>query len=251
LFTGHGRKYTFYRDERTTGHRVWKFVRILLLIVIGYLLVTHLIVQSYGIRTDSMSPAFAPGERVLASSLAYGAFLPFTDSRLPALGEVRRGDVVVAELPFSKEFHPAVEAADSLVRFFTLQQQRIPADRRSQLGRRTVRRVIAVPGDTVRMEDSVLYVKPEGEAAFVSEFELAPTRYQVQRVTLPDEWQRGDPFSGNMPRITLSEDQYFIAADNREEALDSRHFGPVSRDRLFEKVLFRFWPLARFGVPGS
>jgi signal peptidase I len=158
---------------------------------------------------------------------------------------------VVAELPFSKEFHPAVEAADSLVRFFTLQQQRIPADRRSQLGRRTVRRVIAVPGDTVRMEDSVLYVKPEGEAAFVSEFELAPTRYQVQRVTLPDEWQRGDPFSGNMPRITLSEDQYFIAADNREEALDSRHFGPVSRDRLFEKVLFRFWPLARFGVPGS
>ena len=50
------------------------------------------------------------------------------------------------------------------------------------------------------------------------------------------------PFSGNMGEVELSEDQYFIANDNREVFYDSRFYGPVSRDNILGHVFLGYWP---------
>jgi type IV secretory pathway protease TraF len=36
--------------------------------------------------------------------------------------------------------------------------------------------------------------------------------------------------------------------DNRTVSYDSRDFGPVPIEKIEGKVLFRFWPLNKFGV---
>lgn len=42
--------------------------------------------------------------------------------------------------------------------------------------------------------------------------------------------------------VTLNADEYFLLGDNRAASMDSRIFGPVSRDFLIGRVWFRGWP---------
>jgi signal peptidase I len=45
----------------------------------------------------------------------------------------------------------------------------------------------------------------------------------------------------------LKEGEYFLAGDNRNHSRDSRAFGPVPRDQIVGKALFRYYPLDRIG----
>jgi hypothetical protein len=56
--------------------------------------------------------------------------------------------------------------------------------------------------------------------------------------------------------LTLAPDEAWLLADADEKTaagagfgapIDSNRFGPVSADRLVGRVLFRYWPLRRFG----
>ncbi|HUI69608.1 MAG TPA: signal peptidase I, partial [Spirochaetia bacterium] len=40
----------------------------------------------------------------------------------------------------------------------------------------------------------------------------------------------------------------FPMGDNRDNSRDARYFGAVSLDKVLGKGLFKYWPLARFGV---
>jgi nickel-type superoxide dismutase maturation protease len=39
----------------------------------------------------------------------------------------------------------------------------------------------------------------------------------------------------------------WLLGDNAENSTDSRHFGPVPVDRIRGRIVWRYWPLARFG----
>ncbi len=56
----------------------------------------------------------------------------------------------------------------------------------------------------------------------------------------------GDPAYST---VTLAENEIYVLGDNREVSLDSRRFGPVTRDRVIGHVLLRFYPLNEFGTP--
>lgn len=80
-------------------------------------------------------------------------------------------------------------------------------------------RVIGVPGDSIEIRDDRAYVNgSESYADSVSE----KTPAYDSDVTYP---------------LTLTEDQYFILGDDREKAVDSRAFGPVSRQDIVGKVI--------------
>lgn len=71
-------------------------------IIIAFILAMFIrtfIVQAYKIPSGSMQPGLMVGDRILVNKFIYGAKIPFTNLRLPALREPERGDVIVFIYP--------------------------------------------------------------------------------------------------------------------------------------------------------
>ena len=130
---------------------------------------------------------------------------------------------------------------DSVVRFFTLQKVSLFSGSDKISGQPFVRRILALPGDSIYMKDFVLYIKPASENLYLTEFELSDKKYNVQIFSIPAEWNNVG-VSGEFPERTLGEGEYFALADNRVECLDSRQWGPVKSGRLIGRVLLQYFP---------
>ena len=50
------------------------------------------------------------------------------------------------------------------------------------------------------------------------------------------------------PDTVLKADQYFVLGDHRLISSDSRDFGPVSRNLIYGKASFVYWPTNEMGV---
>lgn len=54
-----------------------------------------------------------------------------------------------------------------------------------------------------------------------------------------------DVLTEDMPRMELSENEYFVMGDNRQFSYDSRKIGPIEKDKIIGRVLLRAWPTGR------
>jgi len=123
-----------------------------------------------------------------------------------------------------------------------------------------VKRVIAVPGDTVAIDGThvdspggrphpVVLLRPRG----VGPWERLGESY------IAGDWGRPefccDPDGltvGSKPRpLTLPPGEFFVLGDNRGVSIDSRKFGLVPSNRILGVVVARYWPLDRAGEPSS
>ena len=88
-----------------------------------------------------------------------------------------------------------------------------------------VKRVIGLPGESVLVnEDDVLI---DGEL-------------------IDEAYLQGDFSSGDYAFV-LSEDEYFVMGDNRQQSFDSRSWGPLEEGLIVGVVRLRFWPPEVFG----
>jgi signal peptidase I len=93
-----------------------------------------------------------------------------------------------------------------------------------------IKRIIGLPGETVEVRDNRIYVtNSDGRKMILDE-----TTYleEGERTISKTKW-------------TLGPDELYVMGDNRDYSLDSRSFGPVSRDLIVGKVWFRGWPVWR------
>lgn len=87
-----------------------------------------------------------------------------------------------------------------------------------------IKRVIGLPGDTIKYASNVLYVNGE-------------------EVNTPIEFEVTDDFT-----MTAESDEYIVLGDNRNVSKDSRVIGPIKRKQIKGKVNFVLYPFSDAGV---
>ncbi len=100
-----------------------------------------------------------------------------------------------------------------------------------------IKRVVGLPGETVEIRNSRVKITSDAypDGLVLDEAYLDPD----VRIWVETE-------------VTLGAEEYFILGDNRDSSLDSRQFGPISREVIVGRVWLRGWPLdriTRFMVP--
>ena len=91
-----------------------------------------------------------------------------------------------------------------------------------------IKRVIAVPGDELRIDDGRTYINGR----------LLPEPYVPRRFH----------DSRSQDAMVIQPDQYFVMGDHRSISSDSRDFGPVPRDLIYGKAAFVYWPAVDMGI---
>lgn len=181
------------------------------------------------VRSDSMEKGIAENGMVFVCPLAKSP---------------KRGSVVLLSRTDGRRLSFFQRFINTSVSFFTLQKYAPFGYTHKMSGKETLRRVVALPGDTIYMKDYVLYVKPAGQNLFLTEFELASKPYDVSIYSVPVEWD-GMGCIGDMAETVLGSDEYFLLADNRIEAVDSRGYGPVKSSMFKGSAVLQFFPLNR------
>ena len=218
-------------EELPFWRRVWDQVGPIGLAVLIALAIRAVIIESYYVPSGSMLSTLFIGDHVFVSKFTYGAHIPFTGVKLPAVRDPRRGEIAVFALGRTPSGQPC------------------PLDQcRGSAAEGFVKRIIGLPGDTVEYKDGKLilngkvaeqrdlaeeFTDENGVKMRVLEEDLEGCRHRVL-----DNPGRGGQ---GMERITVPVDHYFMMGDNRDNSNDSRFWGTVQRDDFKGPVLINYW----------
>jgi signal peptidase I len=167
------------------------------------------LVKPYRIPSESMEPTLDVGERVLVNRVNYH------------LSDPDRKDIVV--------FHPpegAVNGKTCGVSHEADQPCPRPTEERSNVN--FIKRVVAVPGDTLSIREGHAIVNGK---------------------------RQDEPFAApclgggcTFPRtIKIPPGHFFMMGDNRGASDDSRFWGPVPEKWIIGQAFFTYWPIKRVG----
>ena len=162
-------------------------------------------VRNFRVEGSSMHPTLEDGQYLLVNRLVYlnieldrlAKIVPFWQadegSSRKAIHAPNRGEVIVFEYPDKNPNSPRKDF---------------------------VKRVVGLPGETIRMHDGVV---------FVNEVEL-------------DEPYLAKKDHSNVSELTLREGEYYVLGDNRAHSNDSRAWSAVPDANLRGKAWVVYWP---------
>ncbi|HEL1585677.1 TPA: signal peptidase I [Streptococcus suis] len=122
-----------------------------------------------------------------------------------------------------------------------------------------VKRVIGMPGDTIRYENDVLYINgQEVDEPYLDQYLAAYSQDKLQSVysynanfqalALESTAFTMDANKYASFTIQVPENQYFLLGDDRLVSQDSRHVGTFSADQIEGEIKLRIWPFNRIGT---
>ena len=194
---------------RPLGRGVREVAETILLALLIFLLVRG-VVQNFQVEGRSMEPTLETGLYLLVNKAVYweinletvSKFLPFIDPGEDPMRYVfrapKRGDVIVFKAPNQA---------------------------RGQPERDFIKRIIAVPGETVEIRDCTVFINGE---------------------PLDEPYIRARARSTHAAE-TVPEDHYFVLGDNRNNSSDSRSWGMLPKENIIGKAFVTYWPFSGLG----
>ena len=189
------------KDAARPRGGLWEWTKSLLMGFLLFLVLRTFLIQTFTITSGSMEGTLLVGDFLLLNKSAYGATIPGTDKRMPGYAEPTRGDIVV--------FRGSHEPID------------------------LVKRLIALPGDTVEMRNSTLLLNGvPREEPYVRHSDRGGDQPHPWMTWQKDYLASGDPATyrptrDNWGPLVVPPNHYFVLGDNRDESLDSRYWGFV------------------------
>lgn len=180
--------------------RLLRFAREAMVIgamVVGILAGRSTLADHYYVPSGSMEYTLLPGDRVFVDKRAYGLRIPFTTIELFAGDPVRRGEVVIFDSP--------------------------------KTGVRLIKRIVAVGGDSVLLEDGRLAINGEWLASVESD-DIEIFDGKSVALNLRDG-------GGPSVETVIASGQLLAIGDHRGSSADSRYFGTVSEDDIYGRAI--------------
>ncbi|HXI19938.1 MAG TPA: signal peptidase I [Gemmatimonadales bacterium] len=200
--------------------RAREWARTLVVAVGGWLLLRTFVVQAFHITSESMEHTLLVGDVLFVARPLYGAEVPLTRMRLPAMREPRHGDLVV----FRSVETPGLEV---------------------------VKRVIGLPGDTLAMRQGVVLRdgRPMAEPYVVrdrpDQADPPAARRQMRAWQEPRLVARPagvyDPDRNNWGPVVVPRDSLFVMGDNRDHSYDGRYWGFLPRGNVDGEPLLVYY----------
>ena len=195
------------------GRSLW------LLPALGGLSLIPAYLHAYALAGISDIPTVLLGDKVVVNTAAYELKLPYSHTTLFRTSLPKRGDFVLLRL----NNHPRLKSA-----FF--------------------KRIIGLPGEVIEIRENRVIIN--GRPIPVRElnpadFAWVPKAHPIGSVVQDEDghwitFTPGKSEQRNHPPVRLSDRQYFVLGDNRDDSADSREFGPVSEELLLGKVIATF-----------
>jgi signal peptidase I len=158
------------------------------------------IAEAYKIPTASMEPTLLIGDHLVVNKMIFTRTLE-TLGIFP-MRDVQRGDIVVFK---------SVEEPE----------------------RNVVKRVIGLPGESIRIDKKQVFI--DGEA-------LAEPYAVFNKPVGSNGDDALSSFRGNnMLEVTVPDDQYFVMGDNRDNSYDSRFWGTLPRKMIRGRANVVYW----------
>jgi signal peptidase I len=183
------------------------FLRVFLIVSIVYFITRNTILDTIEVSGKSMYPTFDNKDQILLNRLS------------SYFSSYKRGDVVIVNYP---EKCDASAQTKGVARLF-------------------IKRVIGLPGEKVILENGKIYIQnteyPEG-------IELKEKDYLEDTVKSYKGINEG---SFRFEEKVLDKDEYYVVGDNRTNSTDSRVCGPIKKNMIHGKELFRLTPESKKG----
>jgi signal peptidase I len=198
-------------DRVLAEPRLVEYARSFFPVLLVVLLLRSFLAEPYQIPSESMVPTLEVGDFVLVNKYAYGLRLPVLGTKILAIGEPKRGDVMVFIPPHDPRYY--------------------------------IKRVIGIPGDRIRYENKALHINGERvDYQLVREFEAylpAPVPIREYQETLDGREHRiyRYPTRDQPGEWVVPEGSYFMMGDNRGRSADSREWGFASEDHIVGKAV--------------
>jgi signal peptidase I len=206
---------------------LWEWAKTIIYAILLALFIRTFFLQTFKIPTGSMEPTlrgamnYGTGDKIVVIKFIYGIRIPFTDRKILALTEPKRGDVIV----FKTKGIPLLDQRKDFIK-----------------------RVVGLGGERVRIVPRNPNWNPEYEDVeygmgyiYINGERLESPAAIAERNYYPD----GDY---GKTEISVPEDHYFMLGDNGLNSRDSRFWGFVPRENVIGKAVAIYWPPGRIGV---
>ena len=186
------------------GRAAWRENRQFLLLLSCIVFFKSAIADLSSISGASMLPTLLDGDKVWVNKLAYDVKIPFTEISLAELSDPQRGDIVIIDS--------------------------------ERAGKRLVKRIVGIPGDTVYMQNNTLVINgvPAVYEVLSRDSESIIISEQLPEGLIRPACRVGtSTVSGRSygPSV-VPDDQYFVLGDNRDNSADSRIYSFVPEAKL-------------------